>query len=293
MNRFEHFAIGNDDNQMGANSNAGNLVGTQFRVQSSEFQVATSFALRSRRHPDELGAGFRQTASSTKWVVAPFVGSTAGDDATQSATTVGVSGGWRGDGWLGVEGDLGWTPEFFEQDGFRTTRRVLTLMGNGVLNVPTRSNNLRPYVSGGLGLFHPRLSEAGGIFDVDARKLGWDAGGGAEFFQGSLGVRGDLEVLPRTPQDRRRRQRVRSRLFDVRVLARDRGPRREILKAPAATREVAESGLPKATARLAEAVRRPAASAGARRAGVGPREGIKSGRKAEHATELLLILAPA
>ena len=34
MNRFEHFAIGNDDTQMGANSNAGNLVE---RVPSSEF----------------------------------------------------------------------------------------------------------------------------------------------------------------------------------------------------------------------------------------------------------------
>jgi Outer membrane protein beta-barrel domain len=138
---------------------------------------------------------FAQTAVSNKWVVSPFVGSTAGDDATQSSTTVGVSGGWRGNGWIGVEGDLGWTPEFFEQDGFRTTRRVLTLMGNGVLNVPTGRESVRPYVSGGLGLFHPRLSEAGGIFAVDARKLGWDAGGGAEIFQGHVGVRADLRYF--------------------------------------------------------------------------------------------------
>lgn len=195
MNRFEHFAIGNDDTQMGANSNAGNLVerSSEFRVLSSKLPRALLFVLAVILMSSAPASA--QTASSTKWVVAPFVGSTAGDDAAQSATTVGVSGGWRGDGWLGVEGDLGWTPEFFEQDGFRTTRRVLTLMGNGVLNVPTRSNNLRPYVSGGLGLFHPRLTEAGGIFDVDARKLGWDAGGGAEFFQGSLGVRGDLRYF--------------------------------------------------------------------------------------------------
>ncbi|HYN07205.1 MAG TPA: porin family protein [Vicinamibacterales bacterium] len=138
---------------------------------------------------------FAQPPRTRNWVVSPFVGSTSGGDATQSATTVGVSGGWRGNSWIGVEGDLGWTPEFFEQDGFRTTRRVLTVMGNGVLNVPSSRDNLRPYVSGGLGLFHPRLSEAGGIFSVDARKLGWDAGGGAEFFQGHVGVRGDLRYF--------------------------------------------------------------------------------------------------
>jgi outer membrane protein with beta-barrel domain len=138
---------------------------------------------------------FAQMTGTRKWVVSPFFGSTSGGDATQSATTVGVSGGWRGNGWIGVEGDLGWTPEFFEQDGFRTHRQVLTLMGNGVLNVPTSSDRLRPYVSGGLGLFRPRLEEAGGIFAVDARKLGWDAGGGAEFFQGHVGVRGDLRYF--------------------------------------------------------------------------------------------------
>jgi hypothetical protein len=138
---------------------------------------------------------FAQTATASRWVVSPFVGSTAGGDATQASTTVGVSGGWRGNGWIGVEGDLGWTPDFFEQDGFRTTRRVLTMMGNGVLNVPAGRENVRPYVSGGLGLFRPRLSEAGGIFAVDARKLGWDAGGGAEVFQGHVGVRGDLRYF--------------------------------------------------------------------------------------------------
>jgi hypothetical protein len=67
-------------------------------------------------------------------------------------------------------------------------------MGNGVVNV-TRPKNWRPYLSGGLGLFHPRLTEAGEIFSVDERTLGWDAGGGAEFFQGVVGVRGDVRYF--------------------------------------------------------------------------------------------------
>jgi len=136
-----------------------------------------------------------QAQSPRNWVISPFIGSTSGGNATQAAATVGVSGGWKGDGWLGLEADLGWTPEFFEQDGFRTARRVLTVMGNGVVNVPSGRDNLRPYVSGGLGLFSPRLSEAGEIFGVDVRKLGWDAGGGAELFKDRVGVRGDLRYF--------------------------------------------------------------------------------------------------
>ena len=137
---------------------------------------------------------FAQSQRSN-WVVTPFLGSTSGGSATETAATVGVSGGWTSSSWLGVEGDLGWTPEFFEQDGFRTTRRVLTVMGNGVMNVPAGSNRWRPYVSGGLGLFHPRLSEAGGIFSIDEPTLGWNAGGGADVFQGRVGVRGDLRYF--------------------------------------------------------------------------------------------------
>src|SRR4029450_8877348 len=76
---------------------------------------------------------FAQSQRSN-WVVTPFLGSTSGGSATQTATTVGVSGGWTTSGWFGVEGDLGWTPEFFEQDGFRTTRRGVTGMGNGRMN---------------------------------------------------------------------------------------------------------------------------------------------------------------
>ena len=137
---------------------------------------------------------FAQSQRSN-WVVTPFLGSTSGGSVTETAATVGVSGGWTSSSWFGVEGDLGWTPEFFEQDGFRTTRRVLTVMGNGVLNVPAGSNRWRPYVSGGLGSLHPRLSEAGGIFSIDERTLGWDAGGGADIFVGRVGVRGDLRYF--------------------------------------------------------------------------------------------------
>jgi outer membrane protein with beta-barrel domain len=192
MDTVKHFAT--DGARMASFSTGDKLVGrsSKFRVLSSKFlallPIVAAVLLTA-------APAFAQQTRTRNWVVSPFVGSTSGGDATQSAATVGVAGGWRGRSWIGVEGDLGWTPEFFEQDGFRTTRRVLTVMGNGVVNVPAGHDSLRPYVSGGLGLFHPRLSEAGGIFSVDARKLGWDAGGGAEFFQGHVGVRGDLRYF--------------------------------------------------------------------------------------------------
>ena len=132
----------------------------------------------------------------SNWVVTPFLGSTSGGSAPQTAATIGISGGWT-KGRFGIEGDLGWTPEFFEQDGFRTTRRVLTVMGNGVVNVPAGSRHWRPYFSGGLGSLQPKVSEAGGLFSVDERTLGWDAGGGADILQGRIGLRADLRYFRR------------------------------------------------------------------------------------------------
>ena len=144
----------------------------------------------------DLGAGLRPDARSQLGGTAvPRQHGRRRRDAVRAAT-VGVSGGWRGNGSIGVEGDLGWTPEFFKQDGFRTTRRVLTVMGNGVVNVPTSRDNLRPYVSGGLGLFHPRLSEAGGDLrrSTHASSAGMPAAAPSSS-RAHLGVRGDLRYF--------------------------------------------------------------------------------------------------
>jgi hypothetical protein len=132
------------------------------------------------------------------WVVSPFVGGHAGGDAVHKSTAVGISGGWWGTGWIGAEADFSWAPQFFEQDGFTTERQVTTLMGNAVIAIPYGKRDVfQPYVSGGLGLIRPRLSEPGGLFVLtDRNKLGADVGGGATvFFNRNVGMRGDLRYF--------------------------------------------------------------------------------------------------
>lgn len=135
------------------------------------------------------------SAAAQSWFVAPFLGGNMGGDTTTTSPAVGVSGGWMGWGWIGAEMDVSWAPTFFEQDGFLTERRVLTAMWNGMVTVPGMSETMTPFVSGGLGLFKPRLEEAGAASGVDARKLGWNIGGGIMATKGKVGVRGDLRYF--------------------------------------------------------------------------------------------------
>lgn len=130
------------------------------------------------------------------WLVSPFVGAHAGADAPRTSPSVGISGGWMGN-LLGGEVDFGYGPEFFEQNGFVADRRMITLMGNVMATVPwARRDTFKPYVSGGLGLIKPTLSEAGGLFALDAKKFGLDVGGGAiGFLNNTVGVRGDIRYF--------------------------------------------------------------------------------------------------
>ena len=100
--------------------------------------------------------------------------------------------------WLGAEADLSWAPQFFEQNGFTTERQVLTFMSNAVVAIPSGAGDrIRPYVSGGLGIIRPDLSEPGGVFALTGRnKFGGDIGGGATaFFNRNVGVKGDVRYF--------------------------------------------------------------------------------------------------
>ena len=140
----------------------------------------------------------RPSPARADWMVSPFLGGQMGGDAPHKNTAVGISGGWKSGGWLGAEVDFSWAPQFFEQNGFTTERQVTTFMGNVVVSLPHGAHAMfEPYVSGGLGLIRPTLSEPGGIFSLtDKNKLGADIGGGATvFFNRSVGVRGDVRYF--------------------------------------------------------------------------------------------------
>jgi outer membrane protein with beta-barrel domain len=130
------------------------------------------------------------------WTVSPFVGASFGADAPHTSPTGGVTAGWMGK-MIGGEIDLGYAPQFFEQNNFLTDRRMVTIMGNAVYGLPWgRTEMVTPYVSGGLGVIKPKLTEAGGVFAFERNKFGMNLGAGATgWVNKNVGVRGDIRYF--------------------------------------------------------------------------------------------------
>lgn len=116
-----------------------------------------------------------------------------------------------GEGIVGVESVVAWTPSFFEglpvvdfeQDG---PNRALTIMGNVVLTTPRlwTEYSLRPFVSGGIGLMHLRgdelffsLAEDFSAFNIGAGAIGFLSDRtGVRFEMRYYGTLGRKEVDP-------------------------------------------------------------------------------------------------
>jgi hypothetical protein len=104
-----------------------------------------------------------------------------------------------GSGLFGAEALVVVTPGFFKGDvGLVTSSRFYAVMGNIVLTAPRRwtEYNLRPFVSGGLGVLHASFEGQGEAFPVSENMLAFNIGGGAVgFFTPRTGVRFDLRYF--------------------------------------------------------------------------------------------------
>lgn len=130
--------------------------------------------------------------AQTDLLIVPFVGLKFGTDtsialaeptASAKKLTFGISAMILTDNFLGVEADLGQTPQFFGGGAQEliTSSVETTLMGNVILAVPKviTQESLRPYLVGGVGLMHTRVSTTRGALDTNSNLLGLDIGGGA------------------------------------------------------------------------------------------------------------------
>ena len=155
--------------------------------------------------------------ANAEWRIAPFLGLTFKGDTTlldhEQATdkrhwTFGGSVALVGAGPVGVEGLVVFTPGFFQNDNPPAVdgvsrppiveSRSLALMGNVLFTIPRSWNEygLRPYVSGGIGLLSATAIDALDILPVEARILGYNAGGGAVgFLNDRVGLRFDLRYF--------------------------------------------------------------------------------------------------
>ena len=137
------------------------------------------------------------TTAQAQLQLSPFAGVTFGGDTTTSSGTAGMSATYWVRNWIGVEAEAAFSPMFFEQDGFLTSRSVTTLTGSIIATAPMLgSDRLRPYVVAGLGTLRPNLSEAGGLAAAKGRTLALTVSVGATgFINDHVGFRGDLRYL--------------------------------------------------------------------------------------------------
>ncbi len=110
----------------------------------------------------------------------------------------GVSFAFMGAGVIGLEADIGRSPDFFGRSDIGGSS-VLTATGNILVGIPLGGQSgfgFRPYAVGGLGVLRSKIDVLGEAHSVDENKVAWDFGGGAMLFFGThVGVRGELRYF--------------------------------------------------------------------------------------------------
>jgi opacity protein-like surface antigen len=134
------------------------------------------------------------------WFVSPLVGGNFGGDTNDDSRKApfGVSFGYMGAGIIGAEAQLMYTPSFFGDRDLIGTNNVFSLMGNVIVGAPLGGERqVRPYVSGGLGLLRSRIGgDATDLFDVTENDFGMNVGAGVMgFFSQHVGLRGDIRYF--------------------------------------------------------------------------------------------------
>jgi opacity protein-like surface antigen len=140
-------------------------------------------------------------AARADFFVSPLVGGNfAGDTNSNSRKApFGVSFGYMGAGIVGAEAQLMYTPSFFGSKSLIGTNNVMSLMGNLIVGAPLGSwdKQIRPYVSGGVGLLRSRIGGgATDLFNITQNDFGMNIGAGAMgFFTSHVGLRGDVRYF--------------------------------------------------------------------------------------------------
>jgi len=141
----------------------------------------------------------------------PYLGFTFGGDSSlfadleegsgESASALGGSISMVGQGIVGIEGDLGYVPGFFE----RGERQLVvpgsfltSLTGAVILTLPlsVTRESLRPYFVGGAGLIWAEARDITSTFPIKSTMPAITLGGGAVgFLSNTVGVRFDLRYI--------------------------------------------------------------------------------------------------
>jgi opacity protein-like surface antigen len=158
-----------------------------------------------------LALALSPASAGADWLLTPNIGAGFGmggggnDAGGGEHLTYGVSLGWMGEGIIGWEADLSYTPEFFEGDDDDLDlintgdSNVTSIMGNILVGIPIggqTGGGVRPYFAGGAGLLQSRIEDADAVFEIDNNDFGINLGGGVMgFMTDNVGFRGDLRYF--------------------------------------------------------------------------------------------------
>lgn len=151
------------------------------------------------------GLMFVPARASAEWQIKPFLGVTFAAattffpnvDVGHSRKAVGVSGMLIGEV-VGVEVDLGHTPDFFgSAGGLVLSSGVTTVTGNVVVAVPRHLTRytLRPYVVGGAGMMRVKIEDYAAVLGGDNLPAVDFGGGVTGFVTNHVGVSWDVRYF--------------------------------------------------------------------------------------------------
>jgi hypothetical protein len=135
---------------------------------------------------------FSPSLASAELFVQPFMALNGGETARES-TAFGVSGGWIGR-WFGGEGEVGWSPSFFDDDGgFRVKHSGTSYLATGLFGA--RLGHARPYGALGIGVVRSRIEEVGALATLNDSRAAVHAGGGIMWGSGGAALRVDARYI--------------------------------------------------------------------------------------------------
>ena len=133
-------------------------------------------------------------------VLTPFVGSLFGGDLPDGKPSYGASATFMGGGIFGAEVGFNYTPEFVPATISAPKASQASLMGNLIVGIPIgdadQGGQIRPYVTGGAGLFRATAKEDDYFDRITSNDFALNFGGGVmAFFSQHVGVRGDIRYF--------------------------------------------------------------------------------------------------
>ena len=145
-------------------------------------------------------------AAGADTLLIPFFGvNSGGDSGTEFSEAFdtsqfdwGASITWMGGGVFGVEGDIGFSPDFYGKTDVGGSS-VLTATGNLIIGIPfggQQGFGFRPYAVAGAGLLKSKSDFGTGVAEIDENDMTWSAGGGVlVFFGARAGLRFDVRYF--------------------------------------------------------------------------------------------------